>query len=227
MTRSRIFIIGLIMCLACCLHFSLADEAKLTLLASFNFETGNADGWRPNNPAHWQVIDRDGSLVYELTAPGEQGQVRAPTSWSLIAAYDVTSFVFTGRMKCDADPANPHRDLCVFFHFQDPTHFCYVHFSASSDEAHNVIGLVNGADRVKINSEPPGKSAPRLTDTNWHQFKVVYDAVTGRIEAFLDDLETPILSAVDRTLGNGQVGIGSFDDTGCFDDIILRGIEKK
>ena len=55
-------------------------------------------------------------------------------------------------------------DMCVLFHFQDPTHFYYVHFAASSDDVHNIIGLVNGADRVKVNAEPAGKSVFRMTD---------------------------------------------------------------
>ncbi len=192
-------------------------------LFNSDFESGRADGWRPNNPEHWQVVDLDGSKVYALTAPGEQGRVRAPTSWSVAVGYDVTSFEFTGRLKCDANTANARRDLCVFFHFQDPTHFCYVHFSASSDEAHNIIGLVNGADRLKINLEPPGKSTFRLTDKSWHTFKVRGDAASGRIEAYLDDMHEPILTAVDRTLSHGLVGVGSFDDTGFFDDLRLRG----
>lgn len=206
---------------------SPAEKIELPLLATSDFESGDAAGWYPNNPTHWEVVKSRDSLVYELTAPGEQGEVRAPTSWSLLAAHNVTSFVLSGRLKCLADPANPHRDICIFFHFQDPTHFCYIHFSASSDEAHNIIGLVNGADRVKINREPAGKSIFRLTDTEWHPFKVAYDAASGKIEAYLDDLEIPILTAVEKTLGHGLVGIGSFDDTGCFDDIVLRGIEKK
>ena len=209
------------------IHFSSVGEDELPLLAASDFESGNAEGWKPNYPAHWRVAERDGSNVYELTAPGEQGKVRAPTSWSLLEDYAVTSFVLSGRLKCFADETNPHRDICIFFHFQDPTHFCYVHFSASSDEAHNIIGLVNGADRVKINAEPAGKSIFRLTDTEWHHFKVTFDVASGKIEAYLDDLETPILTAVNKTLGHGLAGIGSFDDTGCFDDIILWGIEKK
>ena len=198
-------------------------DGNWPLLASADFEDGQAPGWTPNHPDHWRVVKQDGSFVYELMTPGEEGKVRAPTSWSLMADHDVTSFVFTGRLKCAADPANTKRDLCIFFHFQDPSHFGYVHFSASSDEVHNIIGLVNGADRVKINLEPPGQSVYRLTDKEWHQFKVTYDAVGGKIEAYLDDLETPILRAVDKTLGHGLVGIGSFDDTGFFDDLKLWG----
>jgi hypothetical protein len=202
---------------------ALNTAADWPLLFSADFEDGKASGWTPNDPGHWRVVERDGSRVYELSAPGEQGTVRAPTSWSLMSGHEVSSFVFTGRMKSAADPANDKRDLCVFFHFQDPMHFYYVHFSASSDDAHNIIGLVNGADRVKINLERPGKSVFRLTDLDWHDFEVTYDAASGRIEAYLDDMKTPILTAVDKTFTHGLVGVGSFDDTGFFDDVKLHG----
>jgi hypothetical protein len=193
------------------------------LLSSADFEDGSAAGWQPNPPDNWRVIKLGDSMVYALTAPGEQGKLRAPTAWSLLAGHDVTSFVFTGRLKCDADPANNKRDLCIFFHFQDETHFYYAHFSASSDDVHNIIGLVNGADRVKINQEPPGQSVFRLTDKEWHLFKVTYEASTGRIHAYLDELDEPILTAADQTLTHGLVGVGSFDDTGFFDDLKLWG----
>ena len=190
-------------------------------VVTYDFETGSAQGWRPNDPAHWRVVDGQGSKVYELTAVGSQGPVRAPTSISVLAGHDVSSFEFAGRMKCYTDPAVPGRDMCVFFHYQDPTHFYYVHFSAESAEVHNIIGLVNGADRVKINVEPAGGSVFRLTDRSWHAFKVVCDGATGEIRAYLDDLAAPILTARDRTLTHGLVGVGSFDDTGAFDDLKL------
>ena len=196
------------------------------VLAEWDFEKGADEGWRPNDRSHWRVVRQGDSMVYELTAPSGPGKVRAPTSWSLWAGHDVTSFEFTGRVCCHTDPNVAVRDMCVFFHFQDPTHFYYVHFAGSSDEVHNIIGLVNGADRVKINAEPAGASVFRLTDREWHAFKVVCDAETGEMRAYLDDMTKPILTARDRTLGHGFIGVGSFDDTGAFDDLKLRGIEK-
>lgn len=196
------------------------------LLARSDFETGRAQGWQPNDPSHWRVAKKDGEMVYELTAPGEPGRVRAPTSWSLWTGYDVTSFEFSGRLRCSADASNDKRDICIFFHFQDPTHFYYVHFAASSDDVHNIIALVNGADRVKINAEPAGTSRAKLTDNAWHIFKVTCDARSGLIEAYLDDRSEPILTAHDKTLSRGLVGVGSFDDTGYFAGLELRGLIK-
>lgn len=191
------------------------------LLAVSDFEDGRAEAWLPSDPDRWRVAADGGSMVYELTAPGAPGPVRAPTSLSLLAGHDVASFEFTGRLRCDADPTNPHRDLCVIFHYRGPTRFGYVHFAGSSDEVHNIIGLVDGADRVKINAEPAGGSVFRLTDRAWHAFKVTCDPRTGAIRAYLDDLSAPILTAPATPLGHGLVGVGSFDDTGAFDDLVL------
>jgi hypothetical protein len=195
----------------------------LPVLASEHFESGKADGWAPNDPARWTVRPMGRNLVYALTAPGETGKIRAPTSWSLWSGHEVGSFEFAGRLLCDTDPANPRRDLCILFGFRDPTHFAYVHFSASSDEAHNIIAVVDGKDRARISLEAPGTSAARLTGKDWHVFKVTFDAETGEIKAYLDDMRTPVLTARDRTFPRGLVGVGSFDDTGCFDDLTLRG----
>jgi len=221
--RKAAVIIGGIILLAVLVSATIFGRDDLPLLAKGDFENGRADGWLPKDAAHWRVVKKDDSTVYELTAAGEQGKIRAPTSWSLWTGHEVTSFVFTGRLQCYADPAIATRDMCILFHYRDPAHFYYVHFSASSDGAHNVISLVNGADRVKVNAEPVGTSVFRLTDKKWHAFKVTYDAATGDIRAYLDDMDRPILTARDKTLGRGLVGIGSFDDTGCFDDLELRG----
>ncbi len=221
-------ICALIMALTACKRSQEPGAAEsglsaLPLLATEDFESGKAERWLSKDTDHWRVVEKDGSMVYELIAPGEQGPVRAPTEWSVWTGYDVTSFEFTGRMRCYTDTSIPGRDMCVFFHYQDPTHFAYVHFSAESAAVHNIIGLVNGADRVKINIEPAGKSLFRMTDLAWHAFKVTYDERSGDIRAYLDDMTVPIMTARNKTLGHGLVGVGAFDDAGCFDDLALRG----
>jgi hexosaminidase len=200
----------------------LVYTARLPL-AAYDFEDEDVQGWEPNIPENWFVGLESRTHCYQLLKPGIQGKVLAPTSWSVLKDFDVSSFVFSGRLLCKAKRDNPHRDMVVIFHYQDPTHFYYVHFSASSDRNHNIIGLVDGKDRVKINLESPGESPARLTDLRFHEFKVTCSAGTGEIKAYLDDMKAPILTAKDTTLGHGLVGVGSFDDTGCFDDIILWG----
>ena len=202
-----------------------AGAQDLPLLVRSDFESGTAVGWRPNIPANWRVVETEGGRAYELVTAGAPGRIRAPTSWSLLEGFDLTSFELGGRFKSAADPANMLGDLCVFFHFQDPEHFFYIHFAGASDEAHNIIGLVNGADRVKVNREAAGGSTARIKDRGWHTFKVSCDAA-GEVKAYVDDLSSPVLTVRDTTLGHGLVGVGSFDDTGFFDDLELRGIRR-
>ena len=63
-------------------------------------------------------------------------------------------------------------------------------------------------------------------DKNYNKYDILVTLwiLIMMIEAFIDDLQTPVLTARDTTLGHGAVGIGSFDDTGFVDDIQLRGI---
>ncbi|UCE42938.1 MAG: family 20 glycosylhydrolase [Candidatus Aminicenantes bacterium] len=200
----------------------LIENARPPLVFD-DFEDGESQGWEPNIPENWQIGEERGTKIYKLTAPGVNGEIRAPTSWSLLKEYDVSSFILTGRLKSASPVDNPHRDMIIVFHYQDPTHFYYVHLSAVSDELHNIIGLVNGADRVKINKEPPGESVARLMDMRFHEFKVTCNTETGEIKVYFDDMSTPILTAKDTSLDHGFVGVGSFDDTGSFDDIQLWG----
>ncbi len=201
---------------------SQSPYSDLDFLDVQTFMDNKPFGWRLNIPENWEVREEDGERALFLLAPGPPGKVRGPTSWALLP-HAVCDFVFTGQLRCLADTDNPNRDMVLLFHFQDPTHFYYVHFSASSDGLHNIIGLVNGSDRVKINFEPEGSTRARLTDKAPHEFKLVYTQNTGRIEAFLDDLQKPLLTAQDKTLTCGLVGVGSFDDIGSFDNIVLWG----
>ena len=225
--RKRILAGSLILAAALYSFGCRPGASGLPLLMTSDFESGQADGWAPNDPAHWRVVADGGSMIYELTASGEPGPVRAPASVSVWTGHDASSFEFTGRLRCDADAASPVRDMCVIFHYRDPAHFYYVHFAGSSDAVHNIIGIVDGADRVKINAEPAGASTFRLADRAWHAVKVTCDARTGDIRADLDDMTSPVLTARDNRIGHGLVGVGSFDDTGAFDDLTFLGIARK
>jgi len=221
---SLLILIGLV--IGCTVRESEEEAdpfADLPLLMSDDFEDGVADGWKPNVSENWKVDKEEDNLTYQLIAPGPEGKIRAPRSWSILNNFKVSQFVFSGQVKCHADPANEHRDVAIFFHFQDPTHFYYIHLSAISDPLHNIVALVNGQDRVKINIEPPGESAARMVDKKFHEFKVTYNHETGEIKVYLDEMSTPILTAIDKTIGSGFVGVGSFDDTASFDNIKLWG----
>ena len=45
------------------------------------------------------------------------------------------------------------------------------------------------------------------------------DAGSGLIEVYFDKMNVPIMKATDKTFGKGQVGFGTFDDTGRIDNV--------
>jgi hypothetical protein len=53
------------------------------------------------------------------------------------------------------------------------------------------------------------------------------DVPSGGIRVFFDDDPSPVLSAVDRTLLAGRVGVGSFDETGEFRVVEVTGAPAK
>lgn len=42
---------------------------------------------------------------------------------------------------------------------------------------------------------------------------------SGEVQVYFDDMQTPAMTATDKTFGEGRVGFGSFDDIGNFDDV--------
>jgi len=104
--------------------------------------------------------------------------------------------------------------------YQDPSHFYYVHLGRKADPHANSIFLVNDEPRVSI--------AEKRTDgtdwsRGWHRVRVVRRVEAGTIEVYFDDLNTPIMTTTDRHFLSGQIGVGSFDDTGEYDSIRLYG----
>jgi hypothetical protein len=53
----------------------------------------------------------------------------------------------------------------------------------------------------------------------WYHVKVEWDGGSGEVQGFVDGQAIPALHAVDLSLSEGRVGIGSFDETGDFKDV--------
>jgi len=184
-----------------------------------DFEDG-ASAWLPREGNRWEVSELDdGNHVYQLMEKGEQGEIRAPGGLSVIRGLTVGDFVLVARAKCLTPSSVKGRDINAFFGFQDPVHFYYAHFSNYTDSIHNAICVVNGEPRAAITAGTP--AAARLTDDAFHPIKVARSLSTGKIEAYIDDMAQPTMTAEDGTLGKGLVGIGAFDDTAMFDDVRL------
>ena len=53
----------------------------------------------------------------------------------------------------------------------------------------------------------------------WHKVRLERNVAAGSIKVYFDDMTEPIMIAEDKTFGAGQIGFGSFDDTGMVDNI--------
>jgi len=208
--------------------FSLAGSlaaAPLPLLFHDDFEHG-ADRWQTTDPGKpfWKVIDTDGGKVYRVTGKSDyEPPVRSPHSIALIRDLVVGDFVLTTRLQSTNKKAGNHRDLCLFWGYQDPSHFYYVHLGRKADPHACQIFIVNGAPRTKITVH----QAPGVPwDDAWHRVKVVRRIADGTMEVYFDAMDAPLMTARDKTFTWGQVGIGTFDDHGNFDDVTVRGIKK-
>jgi len=60
---------------------------------------------------------------------------------------------------------------------------------------------------------------------DWHHVKVVRKTADGTIEVYWDDMKTPVQIATNKTFLKGRVGVGSFDDLGQFDNVVVRGVQ--
>jgi hypothetical protein len=184
---------------------------------------GGGERWDPTDPKAWKIIEQNGNRVYSLFASSSyKPPVRSPLGISWIKDLDMTDFVLEVRLR-QTGQEYAHRDLCIFFGRQDASHFYYAHIATKSDANANTIHLVNGAPRVSISKERTGG-----TDwgSGWHRVRVVRKTDSGLIQVFFDDMEKPIMAAEDKTFLYGGIGLGSFDDTGDFDDIRVWGKKK-
>ena len=196
-----------------------ADEPQ-KIVVQDDFEAG-ANHWQPTDDKKWKVTRVEGNNVYHLLGKSDyQPPHRSPHSVSLLKDVRVSDFVMTAKVQT-LQSSRAHRDMCLFFGYQDPAHFYYVHLGQKTDPHANQIFIVNDAPRIKI-SEKTNDGTP-WKDQTWHDVKVVRKVEDGMIEIYFDDMDTPQIVAHDKTFVWGQVGLGSFDDFGMWDDFELRG----
>ena len=197
------------------------DATDLPLIKNETFE-GGAGLWTPTDSNAWRVMEQDGSKVYSLHRQSNYKPThRSPFNYSLLNEVLVGDFDLYARVLTTQRDYG-HRSMCLFFGWQDPDHFYYVHLGQKTDDHANQVFIVNDAPRVKISTRTtPGTP----WDTEWHTVKIKRRVSSGLIEVYWDDMKDPIMTATDKTFEWGKVGLGSFDDTGNWDDVRLYGVQ--
>lgn len=191
-----------------------------SLLFSDDFAKG-AERWKPTDAKAWKVIDtRDGKAYSQFKQSAYKPKHRSPLNYSLIQDVVVGDFVLEAKVQSTVKDYG-HRDMCVFFGWQSPQRFYYVHLAKKADDRANQVFIVQDKERVKISkTSTPGTD---WTD-GWHQIKVVRTVKDGAIAVYFDDMKKPVMTAEDKTFTWGQVGVGSFDDTGNWREVKLTGV---
>ncbi len=199
-----------------------AEEGRLPLLIQDDFEKG-AGRWKPTDPKAWRVIDTDRGKVYgQFQQSKYEPPHRSPLNIALLENTVVSDFVLTVKVQSTNKGAGAHRDMCLFFNYQDPAHFYYVHLGQRPDPHSSQIMIVCDAPREMITQN---KSPGIPWDDGWHDVKIVRRVKDGTIEVYFDDMKKPVMTAVDKTFAWGQVGLGSFDDKGNWDEFRLHGVK--
>ncbi len=186
-----------------------------------DFEQG-IGRWEFTDPAAWKEADGPrGKMLSQHKKSTYAPKVRSPFGIALLKDVWVGDFVLEARVQSTVKDYG-HRDMCVFFGYQDPSHFYYSHLGKKTDDHANQIFIVNGEPRKKISTRTT--EGTNWTD-GWHAVKVVRKVSDGTIEVYWDDMTTPVQTAKDTTFAWGRIGVGTFDDTGNWDDIRLRGVK--
>jgi len=199
----------------------LPAKDPLPVILKEDFSKGS-DRWQTTDDSKWKLTTVDGNQVFELLGVSDyKPPYRSPHSIALLKDKIVGSFVLTARIQT-TQKSTGHRDLCFFFNYQDPSHFYYLHLGERPDPNSSQIFIVNEAPRKNLILTKEGIP---WKNGQFHNLKIVRDIESGKIDVYFDDMEKPVKSAVDKTFTWGQIGIGSFDDMGYFDDIELRGVK--
>jgi len=177
--------------------------------------TSDLTRWEFLDPKTWTWKNTDGAGgVIEITERGSayKPPTRSPGHVALVKDLNVGNCEIRFRVRSTKDTGN-HRDCCIFFGYQDASHFYYCHLGAKPDPHSGQIMIVKDAPRLALTKNE------KLTpwDDQWHEVMVRRNVDTGLIEVFFDDMTTPHMSVTDKSFGAGRVGIGSFDDLNAFD----------
>jgi hypothetical protein len=217
-SRTNTLLIGLVFSVAALSIVIAAIEsqpASRKINFRDNFSSGKLAAWQFPFPEDW-VVKAEGPLHYlHMLRSRDPLAPRRPQQFALVKGIAVGSFTLETRVRREGS------SMLIVFNYVDTLHFYYTHLSVDPGAkvaVHNGIFLVDGAPRRRIAGV---EAAPALPDTNWHKVRVERDVPSGSIKVFVDDDPQARFAVVDNTFQCGQVGLGSFDETGDFTDVEL------
>jgi hypothetical protein len=181
-----------------------------------NFTPKDLSEWVFPHAEDWVSKSEDGKTYMHMLRPRDPGVPRRPLQFARLKNVNVGSFDLSVKARREG------RSMIIVFNYVDTLHFYYTHVSrdrGTAQPVHNGIFLVDGAPRRRIAGM---EAQPALPDTQWHTIRVIRNVKTGQIQVYSDVQEKPLFYIVDHHFTCGQIGLGSFDETGDFADLKIR-----
>lgn len=181
-----------------------------------NFSPKELNEWIFPHAEDWVSKTEDGRTYMHMLRPRDPGVPRRPLQFARLKNVNAGSFDLSVNVRRQGS------SMIIVFNYVDTLHFYYTHISrdrGTIQPVHNGIFLVDGGPRRRIAGT---QAQPALPDTKWHTIRVVRNAKTGLIEVFSDVQKKPLFSVVDHHFTCGQIGLGSFDETGDFADLKIH-----
>jgi hypothetical protein len=192
-----------------------ASPVPLALRFHDNFSSGNLDVWEFQHPEDWEILAEGHQHYLHMKRSREPGVPRRPVQFALLRKARVGSFDLQVKVRRESEA------MMIVFNYVDDLHFYYAHLAehpGTDKVMHNGMFVVNGEPRKRI---PPIPERAVLPDKAWHLVRLHRNVASGLIEVFVDGNAAPYFSTHDSTFTCGQVGLGSFDETGDFSDFKL------
>ncbi|MEY3162509.1 MAG: hypothetical protein RIT25_2503 [Planctomycetota bacterium] len=173
------------------------------------FECTDTKAWR------WLEVDGTGALDLHQQSAYVPPH-RSPLNLALLRDVTVGDFELeleawqTGREY-------PHRDLVFVFGYRDPAHFCYAHLASAADGSAHHLQVVDGADRAPRTVQ---RTQGVAWGSGWKHVRI--ERSGARVRVWFDRSPEPVLEG-ELPAWPGRIGLGSFDDTGRFTGLVLRG----
>ena len=208
--------IGTVVVAAAVLLATAAKAVLPSLEFRTDFETGDLSNWQFPYPEDWVILAEGPNHYLHMKRNREPGVPRRPLQFARLKNANVGSFALEARVRREGT------SMIIVFNYVDTLHFYYAHLSADRGTAqpvHNGIFIVDGEPRKRLAGT---EADPALPDREWHTVRLRRDVHSGSIEVFVDERKEPLFSVTDPTFTCGQIGIGSFDERGDFDDIRLK-----
>jgi hypothetical protein len=196
------------------MNVAILALAATTLYAADTLEIFGRQ-WTVPVASDWKVDREDATPILRLVQ--HRGPLPGPRRPIQFALADIPAYE---RVALEADVRPLGDSLLIVFAYRDEAHFDYAHLSvdsAAKQPVHNGIFHVYGGERVRISSDrgPAAFSARG----SWYHVRLIHDVRNGSIGVTVNGQSVPALQAVDRSLGSGKAGPGSFDETGDFRNI--------